>query len=72
MNPDEVSVERLQIANGLKDLLKKSGYDTIQSVTQSSEQEIARILGIEGYVAKIIIDEAKTLTDTRDEQNKNQ
>lgn len=71
MNANEVSVEQLQIADGLKDLLQNYGYDTIQSVTQSSEQEIAKILGIEDYIAKIILDEAKTLSSTSDKQNEN-
>lgn len=71
MNANEVSVEQLQIADGLKDLLQNYGYDTIQSVTQSSEQEIAKILGIEDYIAKIILDEAKTLSSTSAKQNEN-
>lgn len=71
MNANEVSVEQLQIADGLKDLLQNYGYDTIQSVTQSSEQEIAKILGIEDYIARIILDEAKTLSSTSDKQNEN-
>lgn len=68
---DEVSIERLQIPDGLKDLLQSSGYDTIQSIAESSEHEIAKILGIEDYVARIILDEARTITSTSDKQDEN-
>lgn len=43
----------------------------MMQVTESSEQEIAKILGIGDYVAKIILDEARTLSSTSDKQNEN-
>lgn len=54
-----MGVERLEIANGLKELLQNSGYKTIKSIVKSSEQEIANSLGIDNHVAKIILDAAK-------------
>ena len=56
-----MSIERLEIAVGLKELLQNSGFYTVHSITQSTEQEIAKSLGIELHIAKIITDAAKGL-----------
>ena len=62
-----MSVQHLEIAAGLKELLQKSGFHTVQSVTESSEQEIANSLGIETHVARIITDEARNFIKRSDE-----
>jgi hypothetical protein len=58
---NEVSVEQLEIASGLKELLQNSGYYTVKSITKPSEQEFADSLGIDLHIAKIIVDAAKGL-----------
>ena len=45
----------LEIASGLKDALINSGL-TIESILNSGPVEIASMLGIDVYVAKIIFD----------------
>jgi len=53
-----VEVSDLDIADGLKQLLYEKKYD-LNSLLQSDAASVARELGIEEYVAKIIIDAAK-------------
>lgn len=48
-------INRLDIADGLKELLIASGF-TIKSLLNSSASDFAKILGIDEYVAKLIID----------------
>ncbi len=48
-------IDELEIATGLKDALINSGL-TIESILNSGPVEIASVLGIDVYVAKIIFD----------------
>lgn len=48
-------IDALEIATGLKDALINSGL-TIESILNSGPVEIASILGIDVYVAKIVFD----------------
>jgi hypothetical protein len=50
------------LANGIKDSLIKAGFTTINSILSSSTTEISKILGIDLYVAQIILEEAKRIT----------
>jgi hypothetical protein len=62
---DNGSVQRLSIAPGLRNLLEQHGLFTIKSVANQSQGEIAVLLGIDTYVAGIIIQAAKkSLKDT--------
>jgi hypothetical protein len=56
MNP---GIQMLELAIGIKDVLISAGFTTIESLVRMTPSEIAAILGIEFYVAKIIIDAAK-------------
>ena len=56
---DNASVQCLSIAPGLKNLLERSGLFTVKSVADHSQGEIAVLLGIETYVAGIIVQAAK-------------
>lgn len=56
---DNTSVQCLSIAPGLKNLLERSGLFTVKSVAAHSQGEIAVLLGIETYVAGIIVQAAK-------------
>jgi hypothetical protein len=51
-------INYLDIANGLKELLYEKKYD-LDSLVQSGAGSVAMDLGIEEYVAKIIIESAK-------------
>jgi predicted lipoprotein len=57
----EASVQQLEIATGLKELLQNSGFFTVKSILNSSADDIAKALRIEAHVAKIIVDEAGRL-----------
>jgi len=63
---DSASVQCLSIASGLKNLLERSGLFTVKSVTSYSQGEIANLLGIDTYVAGIIVQAAKkSLRDSK-------
>jgi hypothetical protein len=53
------SVQLLELAPGLKDLLINGRFSTVDSIVSSSVSEIATVLRIDPYVAKIIFIEAK-------------
>jgi hypothetical protein len=52
-------IQMLEVAVGIKDSLIAAGFTSLDSLLRSSPAEIAAILGIELYVAKLIIDAAK-------------
>ena len=54
------SVQLLEIAPGLKNSLMEAGL-SIQFILNAGPSEVASILGIESYVAKIIFDAAKKI-----------
>ena len=57
----ESSIQLLEIASGLKELLLSAGF-TVDSIVSEGPDAISRELGIEPYVAKIIYDEGKKIT----------
>ena len=54
------SIQLLEIAPGLKNSLMEAGL-SIQFILTAGPSEVASILGIESYVAKIIFDAAKKI-----------
>jgi hypothetical protein len=56
MNP---GIQMLELAIGIKDSLLAAGFTSLDSLLRSSPTELATILGIEFYVAKIIVDAAR-------------
>ena len=54
----QLEISRLDIADGLKQLLYDKKYD-LDSLLQSDAATLSNELGIEEYVAKIIINAAK-------------
>jgi len=48
-------INRMEIANGLKELLISSGF-TVKSLLNTSASDFAKILGIDEYVAKLLTD----------------
>ena len=55
----DAGVQRLSIAPGLRNLLEQFGLFTIKSVAYQSQGEIAALLGIDTYVAGIIVNAAR-------------
>ena len=53
------SIQLLELAPGLKDLLINGRFSTVDSIVSSSVSEIVTVLRIDPYVAKIIFTEAK-------------
>ncbi|MGI0049050.1 MAG: hypothetical protein ACREAW_05875, partial [Nitrososphaera sp.] len=53
-------IQMLELAIGIKDSLMAAGFTSLESLLRSSPTDIAAILGIELYVAKLIIDAAKS------------
>jgi hypothetical protein len=51
-------IQALPIADGLKDVLINQGF-TIRRILQIKPNDLAAILGIEEYVAKIILNAAE-------------
>jgi hypothetical protein len=51
-------IQALPIADGLKDVLINQGF-TIRRILQTKPNELATMLGIEEYVAKIILNAAE-------------
>ena len=52
-------IQMLELAIGIKDSLMAAGFTSLDSLLRSNPTDIAAILGIELYVAKLIIDAAK-------------
>jgi DNA integrity scanning protein DisA with diadenylate cyclase activity len=48
-------INRIEIADGLKELLISSGF-TVKSLLNTSASDFAKILGIDEYVAKLLTD----------------
>jgi hypothetical protein len=56
------SVQDLELAQGIKDSLMQAGFDTIDSILKNTPSQISNKLGIEPYVAQIIMEAAKRAT----------
>jgi hypothetical protein len=56
---DNANIQCLSIAPGLKNLLERCGLFTVKSIANHSQGEIAVLLGIDTYVAGIIVQAAK-------------
>jgi hypothetical protein len=58
----ESGIQLLEIASGLRESLLKAGF-TMDSMVLEGPDAVSIVLGIEPYVAKLIYDEAKKITD---------
>jgi hypothetical protein len=47
-------VGQLDIADGLKELLAKHGFETSNQITEKEPNELALTLGTDEYIAKLI------------------
>jgi hypothetical protein len=48
------SVSILELATGIKDMLVSNGFTTLDAITKMPPAELALILGIDMYVARLI------------------
>jgi hypothetical protein len=62
INPDDIAINSLDIADGLKELLIKYGF-TLEGLSNMPSSELAESLGIDQYIAKIICSAARKLSD---------
>jgi hypothetical protein len=60
--PDDIAINSLDIADGLKELLIKYGF-TLEALSNMPSSELAESLGIDQYIAKIICTAARKLSD---------
>ncbi len=56
-------INRLEIADGLKELLINNGF-TLKSLINSSTSDFAKILGIDEYIAKLLSDAVNKVVNT--------
>ena len=54
-------INRLEIADGLKQLLLSNGYD-LNSLLQAEPESLAQQLGIDEYIAKLVTKAAKAFS----------
>jgi hypothetical protein len=64
-------LQMLELAIGIKDSLMAAGFTSLDSLLRSNPADIAAILGIEIYVAKLIIDAAKRASGQHQEKEAN-
>jgi hypothetical protein len=60
----ESDIELLELASGIKDSLTKAGFLTISSILNSTTTDISNKVGIDLYIAQIILEEARKVTAT--------
>lgn len=58
------TINQLDIADGLKELLISNGF-TIRLLLKTSTSELAKILGIDDYIAKLVRDAANNIIKVR-------
>jgi hypothetical protein len=58
----ESDLQLLELADGVKDALKNAGFLTIKSILGESASGIAEKVGVDSYIAQIILQEAKRIS----------
>jgi hypothetical protein len=54
-------IQQLELASGIKDSLVRAGFLTIESILVSSNTELSNKVGVDLYIAQIILQEARRL-----------
>ena len=52
-------VQLLELASGIKDSLVRAGFPTIESILASSITDLSNKVGVDLYIAQIILHEAR-------------
>jgi hypothetical protein len=55
----ESDIQLLELADGIKLALVKSGFSTIKSILENTASDISHKVGVDLYIAQIILQEAK-------------
>ncbi|HEU4446927.1 MAG TPA: hypothetical protein VFR94_19805 [Nitrososphaeraceae archaeon] len=55
----ESDIQLLELADGIKLALVKSGFLTIKSILENTASDISHKVGVDLYIAQIILQEAK-------------
>ena len=58
----ESDIHLLELADGIKDTLTSSGFSTIKSILESTSSDLSSKIGVDQYVAQIILEDAKRFT----------
>jgi small basic protein len=62
-------IQQLELASGIKDSLINAGFLTIESILASSIADLSNKVGVDLYIAQIILQEAKKFgTGTNEQQ----
>ena len=58
----ESDIQLLELADGIKDVLLSSGFSSIKSILGNSASDISDKIGVDLYIAQIILREAKRVS----------
>ena len=58
----ESDVHLLELAVGIKETLLNAGFSTIKSILECSASDISSKIGVDQYIAQIILEEAKRVS----------
>jgi hypothetical protein len=61
-------IQQLELASGIKDSLVRAGFLTIESILNSSTTELSNKVGVDLYIAQIIIQAARRFRMGTNEQ----
>jgi hypothetical protein len=55
-------VHLLELADGIKEMLINAGFSTIKSILECSASDISTRIGVDQYIAQIILEESKRIS----------
>ena len=58
----ESDIQLLELADGIKDVILSSGFSSIKSILGNSASDISDKIGVDLYIAQIILREAKRVS----------
>jgi hypothetical protein len=58
----ESDVHLLELADGIKETLINEGFSTIKSILKCSAPDISSRIGVDQYIAQIILEESKRIS----------
>jgi hypothetical protein len=58
----ESDVHLLELADGIKETLINAGFTTIKSILECSAPDISSRIGVDQYIAQIILEESKRIS----------
>ena len=61
-------IQQLELASGIKDSLVRAGFLTIESILVSGTTELSNKVGVDLYIAQIILQEARRFRMGTNEQ----